>query len=69
MSDFVVGIPLGIAIGIAIGISIGIAIGKNQKPWSELTDEEKKNRKILIGTGIIILVFGVLAGFWQFFSH
>ena len=42
MSDFVVGIPLGIAIGIAIGISIGIAIGKNQKPWSELTDEEKR---------------------------
>jgi len=49
MSDFVIGIPIGVAIGIAIGISIGIAIGKKQKPWSEMTYEEKRNRKILIG--------------------
>ena len=66
MSDFVIGIPIGIAIGIAIGISLGISIGKKQKPWSELTEEEKRNRMILIGVGIIILIFGFLFGLWQF---
>jgi hypothetical protein len=66
MSDFVIGIPIGIAIGIAIGVSIGIAIGKNQKPWSEMTKEEKRNRKILIGLGIIIFIIGVIVFSWRF---
>ena len=65
MSDFVIGIPIGIAIGIAIGISIGIAIGKEQKPWSELTEEEKRIRKILIGAGSIFFILGVLVFLWQ----
>ena len=68
MSDFVIGIPIGIAIGIAIGISIGIAIGKKQKPWSEMTEEEKRNRKILIGVLSIIFILGVIVFLWQFFS-
>ncbi|KON27477.1 hypothetical protein AC481_04930 [miscellaneous Crenarchaeota group archaeon SMTZ-80] len=68
MSDFVIGIPIGIAIGIAIGISIGISIGKNQKPWSELTEEEKKNRKLLIAAGFIIFVIGLIVFLWQSFS-
>ena len=65
MSDFVIGIPIGIAIGIAIGISIGIAIGKEHKPWSELTEEEKRIRKILIGIGCIFFILGVLVFLWQ----
>ena len=68
MSDFVIGIPIGMAIGIAIGLNLGIIIGKNQKPWSELTEEEKRQRKMLIGAGMIILIFGVLVGLWQFFT-
>ena len=60
MSDFVIGIP----IGIAIGISIGIAIGKNQKPWSDLTEEEKKTRKLAIGAGIVILLLGIIVFLW-----
>jgi hypothetical protein len=69
MSDFVIGIPIGIAIGIAIGISIGIAIGKEQKPWSELTDEEKRIRKILIGAGSIIFVLGLVVFLWQLLTR
>ena len=69
MSEFVVGIPLGMAIGIAMGLSIGIIIGKKQKPWSELTDEEKRQRKLLIGAGFIILVIGFLVGIWQYYSY
>ena len=68
MSDFVIGIPIGIAIGIAIGLNLGIIIGRKQKPWSELTEEEKRHLKIMIGTGIIILIFGSLLGLWQFFT-
>ena len=64
MSDFVIGIPIGIAIGIAIGISIGIAIGKKQKPWSELTEEEKRIKKLIIGIAMIILIIGVLVNLW-----
>lgn len=68
MSDFVVGIPIGVAIGIAIGISIGIAMGKNQKPWSEMTEEEKRQRKILIGTGVIFFIIGLTVFLWQFLT-
>lgn len=64
MSDFVIGIPIGIAIGIAIGLSIGIAIGKKQKPWSELTEEEKRRKKLIIGIAMIILIIGVLVNLW-----
>ncbi|EMR74540.1 hypothetical protein MBGDF03_00601 [Thermoplasmatales archaeon SCGC AB-540-F20] len=64
MSDFVIGIPIGIAIGIVIGISIGIGIGKKQKPWSELTEEEKRNKKLIIGIAMIILIIGVLVNLW-----
>jgi hypothetical protein len=69
MSDFVIGIPIGIAIGISIGISIGIAIGKKQKPWSEMTTQERRNRKILIGIGSIIFIIGLLVFLWSFFSY
>ena len=56
-----------IGIGIAIGISIGIAIGKKQKPWSEMTEEEKRTHKCIIAAGVIILIIGVLVNLWLFF--
>ena len=68
MSDFVIGIPIGVAIGIAIGISIGIAIGKKQKPWSEMSYEEKRNRKILIGVLSITAILGLIVFLWQLFT-
>lgn len=60
MSDFVIGIP----IGIAIGLILGFIIGKKQKPWSELTEEEKKILKIAIGMGIVSLILGVILFSW-----
>ena len=68
MSDFVIGIPIGLGIGLLIGMYLGIIIGKKQKPWSELTEEEKRHRKIIIGAGVIILIFGALTGLWQFYN-
>ena len=56
-------------IGIAIGLSIGIAIGKKQKPWSEMTEEEKRMRKIAISAGIILLIIGVCINLWFFITY
>jgi hypothetical protein len=67
MINTIIDISLGILIGIFIGYLFGIIIWNNQKPWSELTEEEKRSRKILIGTGIIILIFGIITFVWSFF--
>jgi hypothetical protein len=68
MVSIEIAIYIGIFIGFVIGLSFGILIGKKQKPWHELSYEEKRNRKIMIGTAFIILIIGVIFGFWQFIS-
>jgi hypothetical protein len=60
MSDFIVGFVLGVPIGTAIGIALEIAIGIQQKPWSELTEEEKKIRKNALFVGTLTLIIGVI---------
>lgn len=60
MSDFVIGFVIGIPIGTALGIAIEIAIGIQQKPWSELTEEEKKIRKNALFVGTMTLIIGVI---------
>jgi hypothetical protein len=60
MSDIVIGFVIGIPIGTAVGIALEIALGIQQKPWSELTDEEKKIRKNALLVGIIILIISVI---------
>ena len=60
MSDWVVGYIMGMAAGIAAGFALGFAVGKKQKPWSELTDQEKKMRKLLIGAGAVLAILGVI---------
>ena len=66
MNDLIIVIL--ISIGIAIGLNVGIIIGKKQKSWSELTEKEKRYRKMSIWVGIIILIFGAIAGLWQFYN-
>ena len=58
---------MGIGIGIAIGISIGIPIGQHKKPWNELTELEKKQRKRILTLGAIILIIGVFINLWLYF--
>ena len=55
-----IGWILGLAAGMGIGISIGVSIGKKQKPWSELTDTEKRTRIISITSGVVIFIAGVI---------
>jgi len=66
MDGYTIGMTIGMIIGIAIGISIGISIGKKQKPWSELTEEEKFQKKAIIIVGFIILSIGVIVNLWLF---
>ena len=68
MDGYTIGMTIGILIGIAIGISIGISIGRKQKPWSELSEEEKKHKKIIIGVGVIILLIGFIVNLWLFIN-
>ena len=56
MSD----LGIGFAIGIAVGLAIGIVSGRRQKPWSELTEKEKRIRIGLIAAGVVLLVVGVV---------
>ena len=53
----------GFATGIAIGVAIGFATGRKQKPWSELTEKEKRLRVGLIGLGVITLAVGIVVFF------
>ena len=54
MDGYTLGMTIGMLIGITIGITIGISMARQYKPWSELTEKEKKHKKIIIGFGIII---------------
>jgi len=41
-------------------LAAGISIGKKQKPWSEMTEEEKGARKLLIAGGTALFVLGLV---------
>lgn len=56
MSDWGVGYLLGIASGLAIGF----VAGRRQKPWSELTQKEKRIRIGLIAAGVVLLAAGIV---------
>jgi len=48
----------GFATGIAVGLVIGLSAGRRQKPWSELSEREKKTRIGLIAAGVVLLAAG-----------
>ena len=68
MASIEIVVLIGIFIGFVFGLTFGIIIGKKQTPWHELTYEEKRNRKIMIGTGVILLTISAIFGFWQFIT-
>ena len=53
----------GFATGIAVGLAIGLSFRRKQKPWSELTEKEKKLRVWLIAAGVILLAAGIVIFF------
>jgi tetrahydromethanopterin S-methyltransferase subunit F len=56
MSDWGVGYLLGMASGLAIGF----VAGRRQKPWSELTQKERRIRIGLIAAGVVLLAAGIV---------
>jgi hypothetical protein len=62
----------GFATGIGVGFALGLVVGSltiKQKPWSELTDKEKRTRKIIIGAGSLLLVLGIAFLVWTLLSR
>lgn len=60
-------IPWIIAIGPAVGVAVGLAIGssieskhKKEGKIRPLTEDEKKKRKILVITGIMVFILGLV---------
>ncbi|MDF2158811.1 hypothetical protein [Algoriphagus sp. CAU 1675] len=77
-----IGIPIGIAysisignfafsgVGIAIGVSIGVALEEKYKKEGrirELTEEDQKKRKKMVGYGFGLFLTGILAFLWFVF--
>jgi hypothetical protein len=54
------GYAIGLAVGLGAGIAIGISIARRQKPWSELTATERKQRIIALAVGGVLLAAGVV---------
>lgn len=50
----------GFATGIAVGLVIGLVTARRQKPWSELTDKEKRVMIWLIAAGVVLLAVGIV---------
>lgn len=62
----------GFATGIGVGFGLGLVIGSltaRQKPWSEMTEKEKKIRRISIWGGIVILLIGVGVFIWLYLTR
>jgi hypothetical protein len=53
----------GYAIGIATGLAIGLVAGRRQRPWTELTEKERKLRIRLIAAGVGALAAGIAVFF------
>jgi hypothetical protein len=59
MSDYSVGFLL----GLAVGFTGGIAIARQSKPWSEMTERERRMRTGLIVAGAVALAAGIVTLF------
>ena len=62
----------GFATGIGVGFAFGLVVGRlglKQKPWSEMTEKEKKARKMAIGAGSFLLLLGMAALVWALLSR
>jgi len=46
--------------GMGVGLAIGVAAGRKQKPWSELTDREKKFRIAIMAALGVAVVAGLV---------
>jgi hypothetical protein len=53
----------GFVLGLAVGITIGIILGRRQKPFSEMSDSEKRLRIGLVAVLSISAVAGIVVAF------
>ena len=50
----------GFFIGYVIGLACGIAIGRKRKPWSEMSEGERKLTIGLIAVGVVAFIAGIV---------
>ena len=60
-------IQIGFFIGITFGLIIGFFIGLNIKSWSRLSKPDKKRHIMVIGTGGIMILSGLVMSLWNYF--
>ena len=48
------------ALGMATGFAIGFAAGRRQKPWSELSQKEKRIRISSVAAAVVLLAAGIV---------
>ncbi len=68
-TGFAIAMAISFAVVFPIGMAIGIAVGRRYKPWSELTESEKRLRIKLVAVGAILVVAGIVAGISVSFSY
>ena len=45
----------------ALGLVLFLLFSKIQKPWNDMTDKERKRKKILIASGTSVFLAGIIA--------
>jgi hypothetical protein len=52
-------LALGISL-VALIFVLVLLFNKKQKPWDQMTEEEKKEKKILVASGITVFLAGLI---------
>jgi uncharacterized membrane protein YfcA len=47
----------------ALSFVLVLLFSRKQKPWNEMTEKEKKKKKIMIASGTTIFLAGLIAAF------
>jgi hypothetical protein len=46
---------------VALGLVLFLLFSKTQKPWNEMTENERKRKKLLIASGTSVFLAGLIA--------
>ena len=44
----------------ALGLGLWLLFGKGQKPWNEMSEDERKRKKLLLTGGIMVFIAGLI---------
>ncbi len=44
----------------ALGLVAWLLFSKGQRPWDQLTEEEKRKKKIMVASGFTVMIAGII---------